>query len=220
MGVITAAIDRGPWTIETSVFRGAEPDEQRWDLMDPGARDSWSVRAWYEPSPAWHFQASHGFLKKPEALEPGDVRRTTASASWQNGVTAATVAAGRNDTDHGVFGAFLAELTTKRGATSVYGRVESAQKETALLQSGPGTNEGEPASLVTAFTIGAVRDVAKRRGFEIGAGADLTVYGVPDVLRASHGDRPESFHVFLRVRPPAGHMGRMWNMRMAHPSGM
>ena len=26
-----------------------------------------------------------------------------------------------------------------------------------------------------------------------------------------------SFHVFFRLRPPAGAMGRMWNMRMAQP---
>jgi hypothetical protein len=36
-------------------------------------------------------------------------------------------------------------------------------------------------------------------------------------LRASHGDHPVSAHVFVRVRPPAGHMGRTWNMRMAKP---
>ncbi|MCA1562559.1 MAG: hypothetical protein LC753_11940 [Acidobacteria bacterium] len=46
MGVLTAALDRGPWQVETSVFRGEEPDEERWDLMDPGALDSWSVRGW------------------------------------------------------------------------------------------------------------------------------------------------------------------------------
>ena len=41
MGVLTAGIDRGPWEIETSLFRGREPDDDRWDLMDPGALDSW-----------------------------------------------------------------------------------------------------------------------------------------------------------------------------------
>src|SRR4029077_10356285 len=47
MGVITAALDRGPFTIETSLFNGREPDDNRWDLMDPGPLDSWSARAWY-----------------------------------------------------------------------------------------------------------------------------------------------------------------------------
>ena len=47
MGVVTAGVDRGPWQVETSIFRGREPDDDRWDLMDPGALDSWSVRGWY-----------------------------------------------------------------------------------------------------------------------------------------------------------------------------
>jgi hypothetical protein len=70
---------------------------------------------------------------------------------------------------------------------------------------------------VTALTAGAVRDLPSWKGFEIGVGADLTLYAVPDVLRAEYSDHPVSAHVFLRIRPPAGHMGRMWNMRMAGP---
>lgn len=67
---------------------------------------------------------------------------------------------------------------------------------------------------MTALTVGAVCDVTTWHGFEIGAGADLIVCGVPDALRASHGNHPSSVHVFMRVRSPVGHMGRMWNMRM------
>jgi hypothetical protein len=223
MGVLTTAVDHGPFTIEGSIFHGAEPDDNRWDLMDPGALDSWSARVWYQPSSEWQLQVSHGFLKKPEALEAGDVRRTTASIDWLRSsgedFTAATVAVGRNDKDHGAFNAFLAELTTRRGPTSIYGRLESVDTETALLQNPLTADAGldVPPSLVTALTIGAVRDVTRWRGFNIGAGVDVTVYAVPDALRASHGDHPVSAHVFLRVRPPAGHMGRMWNMRMAKP---
>ena len=32
-GVVTAAIDHGPWTMEASVFNGREPDEDRWDSI-------------------------------------------------------------------------------------------------------------------------------------------------------------------------------------------
>jgi hypothetical protein len=210
MGVVTAALDRGPFTIETSLFNGREPDDNRWDLMDPGALDSWSARAWYEPSPEWQFQISHGFLKQPEALEPGDIRRTTASASWfrrqPDGFIATTVAAGRNDTDHGAFHALLAEATARRGAMAWYGRLEYVEKETL-------------PSAVTALTLGGVRELTRWRGFEIGAGGDVTGYVVPDALRPAYGGSPVSFHLFVRVRPPAGHMGRMWNMRMAKPMG-
>ena len=223
MGVITAALDHGPFTIETSLFNGREPDDNRWDVMDPGPLDSWSARAWYEPSAEWQFQISHGFLKQPEAAEPGDVRRTTGSASWfkrrPDGFTAATVAVGRNDKEHGTFHALLAEATERRGLTSFYGRLEAVQTETALLQYGTAIDAGrdEAPSRVTALTLGAVRDVTRWRGFEIGVGGDVTGYVVPDALRPSYGSHPTSFHLFLRVRPPAGHMGRMWNMRMTKP---
>jgi hypothetical protein len=100
MGVLTASLDRGPFQVETSVFHGGEPDEARWDLMDPGKLDSWSVRGWYRPGDRWSFQFSHGLLTQPEALEEGDVRRTTASGAWTQprgaGSTSVTLAWGRN----------------------------------------------------------------------------------------------------------------------------
>jgi hypothetical protein len=208
MGVVTAALDHGPFTIETSLFNGREPDDNRWDVMDPGALDSWSVREWYEPSPAWQFQISYGYLKEPEAAEPGDIKRATGSGSWfgrrPDGFTAVTVAVGRNDTDRGAFSSLLAEATDRRGNTSTYARLEVAQKETL-------------PSAVTALTLGAVRDVVKWNGFEIGLGGDVTGYLVPGAAQASYGSHPVSFHLFVRVRPPAGHMGRMWNMRMTKP---
>jgi hypothetical protein len=52
------------------------------------------------------------------------------------------------------------------------------------------------------------------RRFEAGIGAEVMSYLVPDALRATHGNHPLSFRVFLRIRPPAGAMGRMWNTRM------
>ena len=114
MGVLTASLDRGPFQAESSVFRGREPDEDRWDLMDPGKLDSWSVRGWYRPSPAWQFQVSYGFLTQPDALEEGNVRRTTASASWLQprgaGSTSLTLAWGRNLKLGGKYDAFLANF--------------------------------------------------------------------------------------------------------------
>jgi hypothetical protein len=225
-GVISAGLDSGPWAIETSIFRGREPDEQRWDLMDPGALDSWAVRGWYRPSAAWEFQASHGFLDDPEAAADVDVRRTTMSGSWvrarENGWTAATAVVGHNakSAGHGN-SVFLAEATHRIGRTSLYGRWESAQVETdVLLTGGHGDHHGghsrlEPA-WVTALTAGAARDFLNWRGYEVGAGADLTAYRVPGLLQTAYGDAPLSFHVFLRVRPPAP-MGRMWNHVMTRP---
>ncbi len=161
MGVITAAVDHGPWTIESSVFNGREPDDNRWDLMDPGALDSWSARVWFAPTREWLLQASHGFLKEPEALEPGDVRRTTASASWMRtkstGSSAVTVAYGRNDKEHDAFNAVLVEATERRGPMAYYGRFETVNVETNLFLYGS-VGEG-PKSRVESYTFGAVRDV-------------------------------------------------------------
>ena len=50
MGVISVAVDRAPWVFESSVFQSGEPDDNRWDLVDFGALDSWSARVWYKPS--------------------------------------------------------------------------------------------------------------------------------------------------------------------------
>jgi len=221
MGVIAVSVDRAPWTVESSVFQSGEPDDNRWDLVDFGALDSWSARVWYKPSEAWEFQASHGFLENPERLEFAHVRRTTASAAWlktgPDGFTAATVAVGRNDKEfHGTFHAALTEVTRRQGRLSIYGRLESLQVETPILQTRGlfHSHLAVESDVVTAGTVGGVVDVPRWRRFEIGLGADVTSYVVPDALRVTHGNRPVSFRLFLRVRPPASSMGRMWNMRM------
>lgn len=56
MTVLSAAWDKGPLTVESSIFRGREPDEQRWDLVDTGAIDSWATRGWYRPNAKWTLQ--------------------------------------------------------------------------------------------------------------------------------------------------------------------
>jgi hypothetical protein len=221
-GVVTAAIDRGPWVVEGSVFNGREPDENRWNF-DFGRLDSFSGRVWYRPNGEWELQASSGRLTSPEELEPGNIVRSTASASWTKkdgaAMSSVTAAYGRNDTDHGARNAFFVEGSRHAGSNTVYGRFEAVQVETALLQldlvpQGAAADAKDP---VFAFTVGGVRDLFNARGFEGGVGADVTVYGVPDALRPMYSAHPVSFHLFFRLRPPAGSMGRMWNMRMSQP---
>lgn len=224
MGVLTAAVDRGPFQVEGSVFQGREPDEQRWDLVDFGPLDSWSVRGWYRPNAAWAFQLSHGLLTEPESLEEGNVRRTTMSAAWMRphatGTTATTVAYGRNDKIDADYNAFLLEGTHIFGANAVYGRFESVQVESNVLRFGSHNGdghhpdeEGAGVALVHTLTLGGVRTIGRWGGWDVGAGGDLTFYRVPQVLQPTHGDNPTSVHLFLRVRPPAP-MGRMLDMLM------
>ena len=222
-GVVTAAVDHGPVVVEGSVFNGREPDDNRWDF-DFGPLDSFSGRVWYRPNDEWELQASSARLRNPEELEPGDVVRSTLSASWtrKNGqaISAVTVGLGRNNTDHGNRNAFLLEGARHLNANTLYGRFEAVQVETALLQSDavPAGSAADVANPVLAFTLGGVHDVLAWRGFEGGFGADVTFYGVPAALQPMYSAHPVSFHVFFRLRPPAGSMGRMWNMRMSQPT--
>ena len=235
-GVVTAAIDHGKWTVEGSVFNAREPDEDRWNF-DFGKLDSVAGRLWFRPNDEWEFQASSGFLKHPEELEPVNIVRTTFSGSWfkrhDSDFTAVTAGYGWNTQEHAARGNFFAEATRHAGMNSVYGRFEAQQPEISLLLTDAIIDTPEARALggtVLALTIGGVRDIVHRRGFELGLGADVTAYGVPDVLQTGqafcsttscvngggYGSKPVSFHIFLRLRPPAP-MGRMWNMRMSQP---
>ena len=186
-------------------FHGGEPDEQRWDLMDPGALDSWSVRGWYRPSPAWTFQLSHGFLNEPEALEEGDVERTTASITWLRNrsrhktATTAATAGTQSSTPTTTHSSSRAPHTF--GANAIYGRFEATQVETGVpslrqsrfsrktkaFRAHVSDSSGEVAT-VDALTVGGVRTLARPWGFDLGAGADVTFYNVPTILQATHGE--------------------------------
>jgi hypothetical protein len=134
-------------------------------------------------------------------------------------MSSVTAAYGRNNTDHGARNAFFVEGARRANLNTFYGRFEAVQVETALLQMdvAPQGAAADAKDPVFAFTAGGVRDLFKVRGFEGGLGADVSFYGVPDALRPLYSPHPVSFHIFFRLRPPAGAMGRMWNMRMSQP---
>ena len=221
-GVVTAAVDHGPWALEASVFNGREPDEHRWDF-DFGRLDSVSTRLWFHPTAEWEVQVSTGHLKDPEALEPGNIERSTASVAWThptgNDVVALAAGVGRNDTAHGAHHAVFLEGTRRHGTNTVYGRLEALQVETALLQTDiiSAGNAANDTDTVAAMTVGGVHDLPAIFGFEGGFGANVTFYRTPESLQPWYGAHPVSFHLFVRLRAPAGAMGRMWNMRMAQP---
>jgi hypothetical protein len=220
-GVVAAAIERGPVTVEASLFNGREPDEHRWDF-DLDRMDSYAARVWFRPSESWEFQVSSGKLVEPEELEEGNVVRTTTSGSWftktPTGLRAATVGYGVNRA-HGVYrhGGF-GEFTVERQPYSFSGRLDVQQVETHLLLTGeiPDDDHGpEPAQTVTALTLGGTRQLMTWRGFEGDVGAHVTFYRVPEILKSTHGSNPVSFQLFFRLRLPTGGSDRMWNMRMS-----
>ena len=178
-GVVAAAVDHEPWVLEGSIFNGREPDDNRSDF-DFGRLDSSSGRLWYRPVPEWEIQVSTGHLKNPEALEPDNIERSTASVSWtrknSGNFTAVATAYGRNDSDHGARQAIFFEGTRHAGFVSLYGRFEAVQTGMALLRAGrvPGEAAEDVKDPVFALTVGAVCDVVHMSGFEGGFFADVT----------------------------------------------
>ena len=223
MGVVGLGFDAGPVSVDGAVFHGREPDEQRWDLMDPGPLDSWSTRIRFRPTREWDVQASYGFVTQPEILEQQDVHRASASISYTHegqgdNYTALTFAAGRNRRAYSVSEALLGEITHRVGRTSLYGRYEGVEVETEHLAF-PGfihkPHPGELTDPLHAATIGGAFDITKVKGWELAIGGDVVFYKVPLRLQETHGEQPVSFHVFVRLRVPKSPMGRMWNMMMA-----
>jgi hypothetical protein len=212
--VITAG---GGWNwlaIEGSAFHGREPDERRWDL-DPGALDSFSGRVKLMPRGPWSAQVSYGFLKNPEALQPGDLRRTTASLHYGaagDRPFAATLLWGHNDEEHGTSDSFLVEAAyqlTARG--QVYGRAEAVEKDLDLLltKSLSVTSHAVEGDLATIYaaTLGYAHDFELLKDWKTAIGGDLTVYGFPSELKRVYGDFPVSFRIFGRLRWGKPHGG-------------
>ena len=201
-GVLTVGGTAGRWTLESSWFRGREPDENRTDL-DLGRLDSYSLRlAWSRG--AWSAQASGAALTMPELITPYDAKKLSASVSFErpDGRRIAwTAAFGQNREIHGNLEAYLVEgrmhLTSR---DAVFGRAESVAKD--ILDAGfhpRGVFHRHRQSQVGALTMGYVRNFWTTPDARIGIGGDVTGYLVPDNLREPYGS-PVSFHVFLRYR--------------------
>jgi hypothetical protein len=197
--VVTVAIKRDWFRLEASGFHGAEPGENRW-IVQQGAIDSWSARVSFFPAANWIAQVSAGRIAHPEALEPGDVVRATASLHYsrpmaRNRAWATSVIWGRNhDTfTHHDLNSLLAEsVLPMRGANFLTGRVEMVDKDELLPIGIP--------YRIEAYTAGFTHDIAHVFGVETGIGANLTAYTIPQALRPYYGDRPFGVDLFLRLR--------------------
>ncbi len=90
--------------LEGSIFNGREPDENRYNF-EAHRWNSRSARLSFAPNGNWSMQVSHGLLRDPEPFEPGDVRRTTASVTYNKplaqGSWATSLIWGRNHENHG-----------------------------------------------------------------------------------------------------------------------
>lgn len=201
-GAVTAGVRMNAWQLESSAFRGREPDEDRTDL-DLGALDSYSIRgSWIRDST--RAQVSVGWLNEPHTSEPGDVTRITASVEHEGEAlgraTALTLAFGQNQHTASNESALLAEVTLavwKRGTG--YLRGELADKH--ILGAGgahpPGFAHPHIISRVGGLTVGYSHDLWHDANGAIALGADITGYNVPPELADSYG-QPVSFHIYGR----------------------
>ena len=221
-GVFTTGLTAWRFRVEGSIFRGEEPDEDR-TAIETGKLDSYSARIWFTPTPDWAFQVSTGRLHHPELLDPGNLTRTTASASynrpWRNGNWATSLIWGRNHEVTGNSNAYLLESTLNfLDKNYAYTRLELVDKDGLDLENEWG-RAGLPPELIPvssgavipppqvptfrvgAFTFGGVRDIITDPRLRVGIGADVTFYDVPDALKPIYGSNPKSYHVFVRIRP-------------------
>lgn len=201
-GVITTGVVVSRAKLEGSVFNGREPNEERWSIqLNP--LDSWSVRGSVAPTKDWTLQYSYGLLVQPEALEPGDERRQTASIEYNRplagGNWASSVVWGRKlkEETNTVLNSYLFESTLNfRRRNYAFTRLELVDKDELF----PGAPT-HPAYRIGAYTFGGVRDLVQNSKWQLGLGADVTFYSKPSVLDASYGSNPVSFQIYLRVRP-------------------
>jgi len=206
-GVLRAGVTVGAWTFEGSGFRGAEPDDNRWNVERPTI-DSWAARVGWRRGP-WQAQFSGGYLHQPEWWEPFDAKRLTASIEFNGTLRqrplAVTLAWGQNrqfNGFNGVVDGFLVEWDFALASRSTfYGRAEEAAKE--LFGVFPHTKQDlhrHWMSEVIALTGGYLYDIYRGRFGRLGAGVDATIYRMQPDLK-SYYDSSHSFHVFLRWRP-------------------
>jgi hypothetical protein len=199
-GVLTFGLSRGSIGIDTSWFRGREPDESRTDI-DFGALDSWSLRGTWAHGP-WSAQLSGARVNDPEPVTPGDMTRLMASVGHtrSGAISTAVLAAwGQNREIHGTSNAFVFESNISwLDKNHLYSRAELVGKELPHTHGGFLQPMHETMN-IGAFTLGYTRDVAARLFGRIGIGGDMTMYYVPLMLQESYG-APLSFHAFLRYR--------------------
>ena len=209
--VATAGVKYKIIRLEASGFHGGEPNENRWNI-GAGAMDSWSTRLSVFPTPDWVAQVSVGRLTHPEALEPGDVVRTTASVEYSRAVDnsswSTSAVFGRNHDTATELGtnAFLLEsvfpVTQKNLLT---GRWESVDKDD-LFAAQPAIEQqlqdtvGTTTFRIGAYTLGYTRYFSLWSPLDTGIGANLSMYTLPTAIVPYYGAHPFGVNLYLHFQ--------------------
>jgi len=210
--VATAGVSYKAVRLEASGFHGAEPGEDRWTIQF-GPMDSYSGRLTVTPASRWVAQISAGHLAHPEALEPGDVVRTTASVEYivprpHGNWFATSLIWGRNWKTAGKYGSNAVAVETVvpfRDKNFVTGRYEWSQRDELFadnpeLAQGLFEQTGSRWFDVSSYLVGYTRDIGTFWNVQTGLGANMMFYGIPDSIKPYYGDRPMGVNVYLRLR--------------------
>lgn len=200
--------------LEASGFHGGEPNEDRWNIAT-GAMDSWSSRLSIFPSANWTAQVSVGRLTHPEALEPGDVVRTTASVEYSHPLSGSNWSTsfifGRNHSTATTMNtnAFLAESLIPYRANNFFtGRWELVDKD-ELFAAQPAIEQqllataGTTTFRIGEYTLGYTRYFPFWGPLETGVGADFSTYTLPAAIVPYYGAHPfgVNFYLHFRLKP-------------------
>ncbi|HEX7874406.1 MAG TPA: hypothetical protein VF475_15945 [Sphingobium sp.] len=198
-GVVTAGVSTARWQLESSAFRGREPDEDRWDIEKPKL-DSWSVRLSWTPTPRWAAQVSHGFLKEPEGMHAGqDEHRTTASVHYADGRVSAMAGFSAKNRDPGeTLTAWLGEITWDiTDHHSLFGRVENVANDELFPDHDDPLHEQR--FRMTKAQGGYAYRMKLVGPLHLAVGGSVNAYAKPAALDAAYGRNPWGYSLFAKL---------------------
>ncbi len=202
--------------LETSGFHGGEPNENRWNI-GAGAMDSWSTRLSFFPTANWSAQVSVGRLTHPEAPEPGDIVRTTASVEYSRPMAhsdwSTSFVFGRNHetaTGSGTNAFLIESVAPLHKNNFLTGRWESVAKDD-LFAAQPAIEQqlesavGTTTFRIGAYTLGYTRYFPLWLPLETGFGMNFSTYTLPTAIVPFYGTHPFGVNVYLHFRLRASH---------------
>lgn len=209
-GVVTAGIFTHNVRLESSIFNGREPDENRTNFDYSGrSLDSYSGRLTWNPSGQWSVAGSYAYLKSPESFHPDEsIHRLTASVInartfGRDGSWSSTFVYGANRpfSSRSWEPSFLLESNLETGGPHIISwRLERVRKNADEFGFGAGAPVGtfDVGAVVGSYAyefdrIGTVRTAVGLRG---------SVNFVPqEFSRFYGGSNPTGFAVYVRFRP-------------------
>lgn len=206
-GVATVGLRYGKFRLEGSSFTGREPDEDRYNFDEP-LFNSWSSRLSFNPTKYWALQASHGFIKSPEAHAPGeDVRRTTASVMYMRPIKdekffTATLLWGQNTAEgHHTSNTILGEASYKRNRLALYTRYELVQKGGEELVLPRSSYEHNALFTNNVVTLGSSYDLLKAAHVIVAGGGQVSMNFIDKRLEYLYGNNPVAGQLYLHIYP-------------------